>query len=399
MQTTKLIEESEAFGDFYVPRFEVKAGGQGLPQAVVRDVIQVTYKDNIKEIDSFEVTVNNWSAETRTFRYIGSETTKSLGALTDEAQLYRMFEPCAREFELFMGYGSTLTRMVKGTCTTLEPSFPQGSAPILTVRALNVLHKLRRKKKQRSFANQTPSQIAKKVGADLPIPVEVKPRQPEQQLDYIAQTDQFDIDFLVLLARSVGYVVYVGQRPSKDRKKLQDFLYFGVSDGANAAQRAVTYQLEWGLSLMDFKPTLSTANQAKSVEVRGWDRDKNKAIRAKVDLHDKDIKVNKDLIGIIDRSDCQPREDVVVNEPMRTPAQAKQRALALLGDKLKELVVAEGTTIGLPDLRAGQRVKIVGVGARFSGVYFVTESTHTIDEKGYITKFKARREEPEAGAP
>jgi len=43
-------------------------------------------------------------------------------------------------------------------------------------------------------------------------------------------------------------------------------------------------------------------------------------------------------------------------------------------------------------------VKVRGVGARFSGVYFVTESTHTIDEKGYSTRFKARREQPEEGA-
>ena len=397
MRTIKLDDESRPYGDFYVPRFEVKAGGQGLAESVVRDVIQVTYKDNIKEIDGFDIIVSNWNSATRTFRYIGSETTQSLGARSSDAQLYRMFEPCAREFELSMGYGSTLTRMVKGTCTTLEPIFPAGGSPTLTVRVLNVLHKLRRKKKQRSFTNQTPSQIAEKIGADLPLPIVVEPRQPEDQLEYVAQTDQFDIDFLVLLARSVGYVVYVAQRPTKDRKKMQDFLFFGVSDGATSSRRSVTYELRWGISLIDFKPTLATANQVKSVELRGWDREKNKAIRAKVDLRDKDIKVNEDLLDIIDRSDCQPREDVVVNEPMRTPQQARQRALALLGDKLKEFVTAEGTTIGLPDLRAGQRLKISGVGARFSGLYFVTESTHTIDEKGYSTRFKARREQPEEG--
>ena len=34
----------------------------------------------------------------------------------------------------------------------------------------------------------------------------------------------------------------------------------------------------------------------------------------------------------------------------------------------------------------------MGLGARFSGTYFVTDSTHTINDSGYITKFNARRE-------
>ena len=34
-----------------------------------------------------------------------------------------------------------------------------------------------------------------------------------------------------------------------------------------------------------------------------------------------------------------------------------------------------------------------GVGARFSGLYFVTDTTHTIGNNGYLTKFNARRED------
>ena len=63
-------------GDFYVPRFEIKIAGANLPQNVLRDVMQVTYKDSVKEIDSFEITVNNWDAEKREFKYVGSETTR-----------------------------------------------------------------------------------------------------------------------------------------------------------------------------------------------------------------------------------------------------------------------------------------------------------------------------------
>jgi phage protein D len=39
-------------------------------------------------------------------------------------------------------------------------------------------------------------------------------------------------------------------------------------------------------------------------------------------------------------------------------------------------------------------VRIAGLGARFSGEYFITDTTHTISDAGYITKFNGRREEP-----
>ena len=63
MPVVTLRDESKQQGDFYVPRFEIKIAGANLPRDVLRDVVQVTYKDNVKELDSFELTVNNWDAE------------------------------------------------------------------------------------------------------------------------------------------------------------------------------------------------------------------------------------------------------------------------------------------------------------------------------------------------
>ena len=78
MPVVTLRDESKLQGNFYIPRFEIKIAGANLPQNVLRDVLQVTYKDNVKELDSFEFTVNNWDAEKREFKYVGSETTSSL---------------------------------------------------------------------------------------------------------------------------------------------------------------------------------------------------------------------------------------------------------------------------------------------------------------------------------
>jgi len=126
--------------------------------------------------------------------------------------------------------------------------------------------------------------------------------------------------------------------------------------------------------------------------VKGWNRQTNRAIGQKVTMADVDI--NRDLQPLLDQPGCQPREDTVVNEPMYSDAQARRRALAILSDKLKQMVEANGTVVGLPDLRAGQQVLIRGLGARFSGIYFVIKTTHTLNDSGYATKFTARREQP-----
>jgi phage protein D len=395
MAAVNLRAASKTFADFYVPRYEILASGKGLDTDVLRDVTQVTYNDSITEIDSFDLTVNNWDPVKRDFKYVGAETTV-LGSTSAQ----KLFNPCAGEFELRMGYGSELATIMRGSTTSLEPQFPGSGAPTLTVRALNVLHKLRTKQYRDHWQNKRISDVAEDIGRrndkggkkrfPLPVRVDEKARRKEPKLDYIAQDNQYDIDFLLLEARKIGYVVYIDLEPA-GKGKTREVLRFAPSDARHPGVPDVSYELEWGVSLMDFTPKLSTANQVKSVEVRSQDRQSNKAIKEKVDLHAEGL-ANKDLLALLEVKGCEAREEVVVNEPQYTKQQARRRATAVLSDRLKQLVEGNGTTVGLPNLRAGQRVLIRGFGARFSGTYFVTRTTHTLNDSGYTTKFTARRE-------
>jgi phage protein D len=411
MAVVKLEEESKQQGAFYVPQFELRIEGVGLPRNVLRDVTQLTYKDNIKEIDSFELTVNNWEPTTRTFKYVGSETAESLKLDTPETRLHRLFEPCGKEAEVRMGYAGNLRVMLTGNFTTMEPNFPSGGAPTLTVRGLNVLHKLRTKQYTTAWTDKKPSEIAENIATlhdpndrkhtrfPLPIVTDANAKSKEQPIHYVAQSNQYDIDFLLNLARQYGYVLFILEADPKGHGvQKQKRLYFGPSQGGQAAGlRDVTFQLVWGQSLIDFKPTLTTANQIRSVRVNGWNRQTRQPISETVAIDDPKLNLNRDLHELfLER--CDAREEVVVDEPVFTPAQARQRAIAILSDRSKEMVKASATSIGLPDLRAGQRVQIGGLGARFSGTYFITDTTHTIGDGGYTTRFNARREDAGKGA-
>jgi len=408
MPVVTLREESRERDGFYVPRFEVKIAGAGLPQDVLRDVVSLTYRDDLRQIDSFELTVNNWDARTRDFKYVGAESSAMPSGGSPEAERQRLFDPCNKTVEVRMGYGADLVLLVTGNFTTLEPNFPASGAPTLTVRGLNVLHQLRRKQYTTTWGDKKDSEIAENIatlvdrdlgGRRFPLPIETSAaaKAEEHPIPYVAQQNQYDIDFLLSRARERGYVVVMLEGDPNARRAIarDRRLYFGPSQANMPGLRQVTFELKRGISLMDFKPTLTTANQVRSVTVNGWNRTTRRAISEKVTLDDRRLNVNRDLYGLLNV--CDPREEMVVDEPVYTPAQARSRAVAILMDRQKEMVKAQATCIGLPDLRAGQRVRIVGVGARFSGTYFVTDTTHTIDGSGYLTRFNARREDDGSG--
>lgn len=396
MSVRTLKQASEAFyAGFYVPRFEVKIAGAGLPDDVLRDVVEITYKDNVDELDTFQITVNNWDDTNNRFKYIGSETAQDLKEGDEGGQRFKLFEPCEKQVEISMGYGAELTLMVTGTFTTMEPEFSPGAAATLNVRGINVLHQLRRKKYDDQFPQKTRSQIARLVGQreDKKLkarrfPIGIVTREgaeaDEEKIFLVNQKQEYDIDFLWKQAREVGYVLTIQEKTNEHPRQL----YFGPSEESD---NRVEYELKWGQSLIQCSPRLTTANQFKSVTVNGWNRDKQKAISYKIDLTDPKLKdLNKDLHEMIEV--CDPREELVVDEPVFSEAEAKEKARAILRDQLKQMVKINATSVGLPELRAGAIVTIGGLGCRLNGRYFIEQTEHIINDSGYQTKLQARRE-------
>jgi phage protein D len=233
--------------DFYVPAFEVRLNGQKQGGDVVRDVLQVSYRDNLEEIDSFELTVNNWDADRNTFKYSDGDT----------------FVPGAK-VELRMGYlgKSALRLMLRGEITSLRPQFPASGQPTLAVSGLNVLHRFRREKESHTYKDKTDTAIAREIAGRLQIDLLPNPAEDqEEKNEFLFQFQQYDILFLLQRARSLGYELVVVEDEQANKSKL----YFGPSD----AVKRVSYKLAYGKSLIQFQPTLTTAKQVNQVVVRG----------------------------------------------------------------------------------------------------------------------------------
>lgn len=357
--------------DFYVPDFKIKIKNTALKQDVVRDITQVSYKDSLTSIDSFEFVINNWDAETRTFKYSDKD----------------IFVP-GTSVELYMGYhgNSPLKLMLTGVIKTMRPTFPSGGQPTLTISALNALDQLRKKQQSFSYENITDSKLAKQIAGRLKVAISTDPfaESKETSYKYLFQKNQYDIVYLLERARRIGYDLYV--KGSGDASTI----YFQPT----VDEKKVTYKLTYGKSLIQFQPNLDTSNQLYKVTVSSWDQEKKEKIQASVTRKDITIKGVgcRALQQALERSFAE-KEEVISDIPVNSVQEAQTLARETLERNAKEMVTGSGSTIGLPDLRAGTVLMIDGLDECFNGRYFVTATTHAIGGSGYITQFQCRREE------
>jgi phage protein D len=89
-------------------------------------------------------------------------------------------------------------------------------------------------------------------------------------------------------------------------------------------------------------------------------------------------------------------EHELSGEPVRNRDDGMVLLRAAMRENFLTTVTADGSTVGHPDLRSGAKVRIGGVGPIFNGTWFVTSTTHTLDDSGYLTQFSARRENTRA---
>lgn len=379
--------------DFYAPQFEIKLLGQRLSQAVMRDVLEVSYRDSLDKLDSFEFTLHDWDPVKRVPKYSSPYNTGGQSETMANGEAVPNLDPGAK-VELRMGYygAAGLRLMMTGQIVSLSPSFPSSGTPTLRVRALSLLYTLQRAQTVQPFENKTDCEIAEAIAGDLDIDIEIPAGQSaqEQPHEYIIVNNEYPIIFLLGRARRLGYDLYV-KVPEGDGDPV---LFFGKTPISD-----VTYELTWGKSLVQFTPTLKTKGQIAKVVVRGWNpraQGNDRVITGEATWDDLDPRPDMPDHELLSRIDSALAEtyEAVVDNPPQTQQQADEMARGILADKVKDLVTGRGSTVGLPDLRAGRTVVINGLGLRYSGKYLITETTHKIGAQGYTTEFTARMEGP-----
>jgi phage protein D/phage baseplate assembly protein gpV len=256
--------------------------------------------------------------------------------------------------------------LFKGQMVTIEPEFGAGGCSVL-VRAYDRSHLLHRSRKARTFQNQTSSDIVQKVAGDAGLSAEVD--ASGEPHDFVQQDNETDWDFMWRLADRIGFEVIV--EDSVLSFKRPSF------EGAT--------ELEWPETLRSFRPRVTAVQQVHEVTLRAQDPKTKQAIESTASSPQQIAQIGLDRETIAKAFDEATVH--VATQPVQSKGEGDQLTQALLDLLANGYIAAEGTAPGNPKIRAGAKVKVSGVGQRFSGTYRVATSTHVLRGSGYETHF------------
>lgn len=379
------------------PMFTIQINGSNLPAALRGAIASVSWTAGIEGSDSVDVTFAN-----QDLQWLDNPLLK-----VDNG------------FTLSIGYApDPLEKVFVGEITGVEPSFPNGGMPTIRVTAHDFLQRLTHGKVDRAFAVKLPTigivplpdpVVAAIVsGADLLIP-DLDPigaalstlmslasyiaAPQEAQHSVRVQSGQSDFDFLTRIAKDNGWEVYIDHTQDPQGYMLRfQFLLQDYSPSVT---------LQWGQSLMDFTPRLTTVGDVFGVSARVWISTLQLEFVIVVSWdYDRaafNLMIYPGLGDISTILGGQASKTISI-KPTGFPTSLREILSELL-PRLNNRLTGSGSTIGNPAIKPGKIINMVGLGSQFSGLHRVTSTTHTFDGSGYRTTFKTRQEVWFTGIP
>jgi uncharacterized protein involved in type VI secretion and phage assembly len=262
----------------------------------------------------------------------------------------------------------TTTTIFKGEIVTVEPDFQAGGVAMV-VRAYDKSHRMMRARKQRTFKNQTISDIVKKVGQEYGFSVSTS--ASGGPLDFVLQHNETDWDFVWRLARRVGFEFLVVDSTKAEFKPPS------LSDEV---------ELSYPEDLHSFRPRVTSVQQVEKVNVRGFD------LKAKKQVVSTKTSPNQLTEAGITRKDVMKKfsgdQLEISGQSFSSKDEADKIAQSMLDQLANAYLAAEGSCHGNPKIKAGTKLKIKGVGKDFSGTYRVAKAQHLLGTAGgYTTEF------------
>jgi phage protein D len=359
--------------DLFAPSFAVKINDAPASLDIEKAISEIRVTHEKDTMDTFSLTlVNSYPAMRWTH-----------GA---DADVFRE----GTGIKIAMGYvGRDLPPpLFDGVITVIAPSFPEDGIPVVRIQGATRAHRLKQTTQTRTFVDRTDSDIATAIAEALHLKADVDPT--DQSLPYVIQFNRTDLDFLLERSRRIDYTLSVDGETLRFKKAAPDksatvyTLVWAGSQEALAGDRTV-------MPLRSFTPKVNTMGQPTKVVVRGVNEKTREPIEVAVGAEVLAVKPGAATGPKVAAAAGRELEKVVVRVPVGSRDEARQIATSLFNELAADFVTGSGSTIGLPGLRAGSLVTLGGLGTRFDGDYYVTQTTHTIGPRGYATDFSVRR--------
>ena len=307
-----------------------------------------------------------------TLEVVGQYSRFEDGELKMDAALSKLV--LGAKLEVFLGYGEadSAESVFVGYISSIETSL-EGENTSMVVTAMDckqfMMNSFRslRKKDIKKYSEAV-TDVLKNYSA-LYTGTEVE--ASDQVLSPIEQHSQSDYDFVVSLAKRLNYLFYVvaGKVYFVSYKKFTDSVL----------------TVEPGRNLRRLRREVTLSNQVKSVTVRNHNvEDADKPFESKV------VTVTAVGGGKTAGADSskvinQKMEKVVVDNTVRSEAEAKARAQALMNELSMGFLTGTMEIAGVPVVIPGRMVTLAKVNDEFNRDYFITKVVHHMDTEGYET--------------
>jgi phage protein D len=369
---------------YYAPRFEVTVDGQTFTH--VEDVLSCKVTADIASLTSFELSIDNWDnrhdrsseeRKKRKFKYVDSG----------------VFD-LGKRIAISMGYADRLVPMMTGLITAMTPRYPESGPPSLSVSGQDDMILLKGRKPgkddKKTWTKARDWEIAEEIAKRNNLSIDLDPADERNQApehDEVIQKNQDDATFLMERAKRIDHDCFI----RTDLKQSKSTLVFKKPTDKRDGAPIRSYVFTYGAGLIDFSPRLTIANQVAKVTVRGWDPMKKEVIEFTADAGKLPGAGGGESGPDIVARALGSKQDMVLDAPVKSQAEAEQLATSILTEKAYNFVTGSGRCIGLPQMRPGDVVELNGLGDRFSGDYYVTKVDHSIAGSGYVTQFEVRR--------
>lgn len=347
---------------------DLQIDGQPAPKSLLEDILQITVEESLHVPSMFTLIIQNDyfpGKNEQPWRY------KDLLQIGKTIKIgFKSSTTSAKDFD-----DELKGQIIEGEITAIETYFSEKSQAPVIVRGYDTCHRLHRGQHNRSFQNMTDRDIVVKIAKENGISTGQLDPSGEPH-DYVFQKNQTNMQFLRERAARIGFELF-----NQDGK-----LHFRQPK----ADEALT--LKWLREMSSFRVRVTSAEQVKSVEVRGWDYGEKKAIVATAQterlITQTESGRGNHSSSKFNNKPTNPKR-IVVDQPVFSTKEADAIAQAVCNEIAGEFVYADAKAEGNPKIRPGCVVKLEEMGP-YSGKYYVTETRHRYDERVYITEFSVR---------
>jgi phage protein D len=353
----------------YQAQLKLKIDGKEASPALIEDILQAFVEESLHQPGMFTLVIRN---------------DYQSGIVREQPWKYRDLFKIGKSVEI--GFVSTTTyspeweraedSLLVGEITAIETHFTERTQAPVIVRGYDASHRLFRGRYSRSFLNMTDTDIVRKVIAE----VGIKPGAIEASgapHDYVFQANQTNMEFLRSRATRIGFELFVQDGKLNFRKPKPD---------------SNSLQMEWLKEIQSFRVRLTSAEQVKEVEVRGWDYSTKRPILAKAQadrtLTDTQNGRGSSTSSAFNGQPANPKM-IVVDQPVFQAKEADVMAQALCDELGGQFVYADAKSEGNPEIRPGRIADLKDLGSH-SGKYYITETRHVYVERVYTTEFCVR---------